>query len=115
MIIEGPVGTEDSLPFGTALVEGTEASRLMKEFDFVEKEFFISGTANVPDARYIARISEGNPLRAGMPRFTDEQMRSLYGTPDEYRRRVRANLDEMVSRRWLWRTDVDFMLRQARW
>jgi hypothetical protein len=47
MLVEGPIGTEDSLPYGTADVEGSEASRLLKEFDYVEEEFFVTGTANV--------------------------------------------------------------------
>jgi hypothetical protein len=41
------MGTQDSVPFGTAIIEGTEAYRLLKEFDYVEEKFFISGLEKV--------------------------------------------------------------------
>ena len=62
---------------------------------------------NVPDARYVARISPGNPLSAGMQRFTDAEMDERYGSRDEYERRVRASLDEMVRDRFLLTEDRD--------
>jgi hypothetical protein len=64
---------------------------------------------DVPDARYIARISDGNPLRAGMKAFTDEEMGALYGTRQEYERRVMVKLDEMVDQRLLLPQDRSVM------
>jgi hypothetical protein len=51
---------------------------------------------DVPDARYVARISPGNPLAPGMKPFTDAQMDTLYGSRNGYEREVRARLDQMV-------------------
>jgi hypothetical protein len=62
---------------------------------------------DVPDARYVARISPGNPLAAGMRRFTDAEMQALYGSGDEYARRVRVHLDEMVRDRFLLPDDCE--------
>jgi hypothetical protein len=64
---------------------------------------------DVPDARYVPRISPGNPLAPGMKRFTDEQMTALYGSREEYERRVRARLDQMVEERWVLPEDVPLM------
>jgi hypothetical protein len=68
---------------------------------------------DVPDATYVARISEGNPLRAGMKRFTDEQMKTLYGSREEYERRVRAKLEDMTRERWLLPEDAELMFASA--
>jgi len=62
---------------------------------------------DVPDARYVARISPGNPLSAGLRRFTDAEMHALYGSRDEYERRVRARLEGMVGDRFLLAEDRD--------
>jgi hypothetical protein len=43
--VECPIGTEHSVPYGSATREGSEESKLA-EFDYVEEEFFVSGTAN---------------------------------------------------------------------
>jgi len=64
---------------------------------------------DVPDARYVARISPGNPLSAGMKRFTDAEMQSLYGSREEYERRVRDAFDRMVRERILLPGDADLM------
>jgi hypothetical protein len=61
---------------------------------------------DVPDARYVARISSASPLDPGMQPFGEEKMQSLYGSRKEYQDRVRAKLEEMVSRRWLLAEDV---------
>lgn len=66
---------------------------------------------DVPDARYVARISEGNPLRAGMKRFSEAQMKDLYGSHDDYTARVSAELDKMIERRFLLPEDKGLMLR----
>jgi Alpha/beta hydrolase domain len=64
---------------------------------------------DVPDARYVARISPGNPLSPGMKRFDDKQMRALYGSQEEYARRIRARLDQMVQEGFLLKQDTDLM------
>jgi hypothetical protein len=92
--VEGPIGTEPSAPYGSATREGSEESRLLAEFDYV-------------DARYVARISPGNPLSAGMRRFTEAEMHDVYGSRGGYERRVRAHLDGMVRDRFLLAEDVE--------
>jgi hypothetical protein len=48
MRISGPIPTTaTSKPFGTAAVEGTPAYDLLEEFDYVEEEYFASGSCNV--------------------------------------------------------------------
>jgi hypothetical protein len=65
---------------------------------------------DVPDARYVARISPGNPLSAGLWRFTDAEMEALYGAGDEYDRRIRAHADGMVGDRFLLTEDRELFL-----
>lgn len=64
---------------------------------------------DVPDATYVARISSGNPLAPGMKRFSEEQLDGLYGSRDEYNRRIRRKLDEMIVDRWLLPEDAAMM------
>ena len=64
---------------------------------------------DVPDARYVARISPGNPLAPGMKPFTDEQMQALYGSRGEYEQRVRARLDQMVDDGFLLARDRELV------
>ena len=64
---------------------------------------------DVPDARYVARISRGNPLTPGMKRFSEVQMRSLYGSREQHERQVRAKLDDMVRNRWVPPQDAPLM------
>ncbi|MFI5047773.1 MAG: alpha/beta hydrolase domain-containing protein, partial [Acidimicrobiia bacterium] len=45
--VEGPIGTEQSLPYGSAMAEGSAQARLLDEYDYVEEEFFVSGTAGL--------------------------------------------------------------------
>jgi hypothetical protein len=70
---------------------------------------------DVPDARYVARISPDNPLSAGLRRFTDAEMQARYGSRDEYERRVRASLDEMVGDRFLLPEDVEIFLSNSQY
>jgi hypothetical protein len=65
---------------------------------------------DVPDARYVARISEQNPLRAGMKRFSEAHMNDLYGSREAYVDKVRAKLDEMIQSRFLLPEDKALML-----
>jgi hypothetical protein len=62
MLVEGPIGAHDSLPYGTATQEGSEAQRLLKQFDYVEEEFFFSGTANVYGPLSFEAIEPGQPF-----------------------------------------------------
>jgi hypothetical protein len=64
---------------------------------------------DVPDARYVARISPGNPLAPGMRPFSEEQMQALYGSREEYQRRIRARLDQMVVDGFLLQSDINLM------
>jgi hypothetical protein len=66
----------------------------------------------VPDARYVARISESNPLRAGMKRFDESQMKELYGSREAYLDKVSAQLDELIERRFLLPEDKALMLNR---
>jgi hypothetical protein len=68
---------------------------------------------DVPDARYVARISPGNPLSAGLRRFTEAEMQGLYGSREEYERRVRASLDGMVRDRFLLPEDEEVFLGKS--
>jgi hypothetical protein len=64
---------------------------------------------DVPDAIYVARISAGDPLSPGMKRFSEEEMKSLYGTGQEYEDRVTAKLNVMIQEGWLLPEDVPLM------
>src|SRR4051812_41713310 len=46
LAVEGPIGTEHSVPYGSARREGSEEAKLLAEFEYSEAEFFVSGTAN---------------------------------------------------------------------
>jgi hypothetical protein len=69
----GPIPvTESSKPFGTAMRTGSIDAALMKRFDYVEEEYFLSGVANVygpggkpsndPDLDPVAFIGQLKPL-----------------------------------------------------
>src|ERR1017187_2363809 len=60
MKIEGPVPTDNSALFGTAMAR-EEKAELMKEFGYIEEEFFISGSANVygPESSRALQAGEG--------------------------------------------------------
>jgi hypothetical protein len=68
---------------------------------------------DVPDATYVAKLSADDPNYAGMLRFSDEKMLSLYGSQAGYERRVRAKLDEMVQQGFLLDEDRDLMFPQT--
>ena len=57
----------------------------------------------------MARITRGNPLTPGMKRFSEEQMRSLYGSREQYEQQVNAKLDDMVRNRWVLPQDAPLM------
>jgi hypothetical protein len=67
---------------------------------------------DVPDARYVPRISSGDPLSPGMKPFSEEQMKSLYGTREEYERRVKAKLNLMIQEGWLLPEDASLMIHR---
>jgi hypothetical protein len=68
---------------------------------------------NVPDARYVAQMSELNPLEGGMAPFSEPQMRALYGDQAGYLRRVDEDLERMVRARLLLPQDVALMRRRG--
>jgi Alpha/beta hydrolase domain len=47
MKVDGPIQMRESLPFGSARLEGSEQDQLLKKFDYVEDEFFIRGVAPI--------------------------------------------------------------------
>src|SRR5690606_24149912 len=48
-----------------------------------------------------------------MRRFTGEQLRALYGTPAEYRRRFAASMATTVSGGWIGDEDAEWLTREA--
>jgi hypothetical protein len=67
----------------------------------------------VPDAAYVAAISEKDPLRAGMRPFDEAKMRQLYGSRANYLKRVNAKIDRLVKDRWVLPEDADLMRLKA--
>jgi len=63
----------------------------------------------VPDAIYLAKFSEKNPLRAGMRPFNDEKMKALYGSRERYLQLVNEKIDRMAKSRWIMPEDADLM------
>src|SRR5215468_12382132 len=68
--VEGPIETEKSAPYGSATREGSEESRLLAEFDYVEEEFFVSGAANTYGPASTRPLAEGEDLYALEPLST---------------------------------------------
>src|SRR6476661_1444843 len=68
--IEGPIGTDRSAPYGSATREGSEESRLLTEFDYVEEEFFVSGTANTYGPASMRPLADDEDLYALEPLST---------------------------------------------
>ncbi len=62
MLVEGPIEAHDSLPYGTARVKSSAAERLLRQFDYVEEEFFFSGTANVYGPVSFEAVEPGEPF-----------------------------------------------------
>ena len=60
--MEGPIEAHDSLPYGTARVKSGAAERLLRQFDYVEEEFFFSGTANVYGPVSFEAVEPGEPF-----------------------------------------------------
>jgi hypothetical protein len=68
---------------------------------------------DVPEASYLPRISPKNPLRAGMRRFSEDQIKQLYGSRDNYLKLVNEKIDEMVRQRWIRPEYADLMRQSA--
>jgi hypothetical protein len=68
----------------------------------------------VPEARYVSEMSTQNPLAAGMKRFDEAKMTSLYGSHENYVRQCRAGVDRMVTERWIQAQDAELMKRSCR-
>src|SRR3954469_7045340 len=68
--VEGPIGTDRGTPYGSATREGSEESRLLAEFDYVEDEFFVSGTANTYGPASSRPLSDDEDLYALEPLST---------------------------------------------
>jgi Alpha/beta hydrolase domain len=64
---------------------------------------------DIPDATYIARISQKDPLRAGMRLFSEEKMKSLYGSREHYVQLVNEKIDQLVKDRWIMAEDAVLM------
>lgn len=63
----------------------------------------------VPEARYVARMSTENPLAAGMMKFDEATMTKLYGDRKTYLARVNEHIDRMVREGWVLAQDADLM------
>jgi hypothetical protein len=63
----------------------------------------------VPEATYLCRMSEKNPLRAGMRMFSDDEMKALYGSRGHYAQLVNKKVDQLVRDRWIMAEDADLM------
>jgi hypothetical protein len=63
----------------------------------------------VPDATYLAKFSQKNPLRAGLRPFSDEKMKELYGDRRRYLQLMKEKIDQRVRDRWIMPEDVDLM------
>jgi hypothetical protein len=68
---------------------------------------------DVPDATYLFQISQKDPLRAGMRPFSAEKMKSLYGSRQNYLKKVNAKIDRLVKERWIQAEDADLMRLKA--
>jgi hypothetical protein len=68
---------------------------------------------DVPDARYIARIAEKNPLEAGMEPFSAEKMKALYGSQAAYLAKVDRRIQEMVREGWIAAGDAPLMRKRG--
>jgi hypothetical protein len=63
----------------------------------------------VPDATYLAKYSQKNPLKAGLRPFSDKKMKELYGSRKRYLQLVNEQIDKMVRDRWVMTEDADLM------
>ena len=63
----------------------------------------------VPDAIYLSKFSQKNPLRAGMRPFSNEKMKDLYGNRERYLRLLNEKIDQMVRDRYIRPEDADLM------
>jgi hypothetical protein len=63
----------------------------------------------VPDATYLPKFSQKNPLRAGLRPFSNEKMKDLYGSRERYLQLVNEKIDQMVRDWWVMPEDADLM------
>lgn len=68
---------------------------------------------DVPEASYLPRISPKNPLRAGMRPFSEDKIKELYGSRENYQRLVNQKIDELVEKRLVRPQYADLMRRSA--
>jgi hypothetical protein len=68
---------------------------------------------DVPEANYLPRISPKNPLSAGMRPFSEEKIRQLYGSRENYLRLVKEKIDAMVHNRFVRPEHAQMMLESA--
>lgn len=79
MNIEGPILANGSAPFGTALLSD-EKVELMRDFDYIEEEFFVSGTANVYGPESSRPLGPGEETLALRPLSTLQRQDIPYKT-----------------------------------
>jgi hypothetical protein len=80
MDVEGPLDTHHSRPFATATAEEGPQSPLLKEFDYVEEEFFVSGTATVYGPESARHTEPDETVWALKPLSTPAQADAPYKT-----------------------------------
>ena len=68
--VEGPIMSAQSALFGSATRAGSEEARLLDEFDYVEEEFFVSGTANTYGPEVSRPLADGEELYGLKPLST---------------------------------------------
>ena len=84
MQVSGPIPvTSTSKPYGTAMVEGTSANALLKEYDYVEEEYFASGTCNV----YGPGINNGS-IKSGATFESARALSKVMRSGEPYRTRI---------------------------
>ncbi|MDG2004174.1 MAG: alpha/beta hydrolase domain-containing protein [Novosphingobium sp.] len=66
-----------------------------------------------PDARYVGVISENNPLEGGMMRFSEPQMKELYGSDEAWRAKLTESLQQLAKQRWIADEDIPLMLERG--
>jgi Alpha/beta hydrolase domain len=64
---------------------------------------------DAPGARYVARMSAQDPLRAGMKRFDEGKLTELYDGRQHYLERVIARVYEMIRGYWILPQDAEVM------
>lgn len=79
--IVGPIPvTATSKPFGSALTSSAYSAKLVRDFDYVEEEYFVSGHANVygpGTTQGLTALAEGPDRFAGTRSFATAKMQPL--------------------------------------